>query len=79
MLGPKSVYIKECQQGNFVGVNFDIGQDLTKKLPDNWREFNREFIPVWVEKNPGKNKISAGLACGFLFTVAKGMKKGDMS
>lgn len=78
MLGPKSVFIKECQQGDFVGVNFDIGQDLTKKLPDNWREFNREFIPVWLEKNTGKNKISAGLACGFLFTVAKGMKKGDL-
>jgi restriction system protein len=27
--------------------------------------------------NPGKSRIAAGLSCGFLWTIAKGIKKGD--
>ena len=78
MLGAKSVHANECYKGNFIGGNFDIDMDLSNKLPDNWREFNQKFIPVWLEKYPAKNKISAGLACGALWTIAKGIQKGDV-
>ncbi len=78
MLGPRSIYAEECYKGSFIGVDFDIDMDLSSKLPDNWREFNKKFIPVWFEKNPGKSKVSAGLACGMLWTVSKGLNIGDM-
>ncbi|MBI3741625.1 MAG: DUF1016 family protein [Chloroflexi bacterium] len=78
MLGKKSIYAKECFAGNFVGVGFDIRQDLSSKLPDDWRTFNREFIPVFLVGHPGKNKVAAGLACGALWTVSKGINKGDV-
>lgn len=78
MLGRKSAHAEECYKGNFIGADFDIHQDLTGKLPENWREFNKEFIPVYLEKNPGKSKISAGLACGALWVVCKGIKRGDV-
>jgi restriction system protein len=78
MLGPKSIYAEECYKGNFIGVDFDMDIDLTNQLPDNWREFNKKFIPVWMSKFPEKNKISAGLSCGALWTVAKGVTKGDI-
>lgn len=78
MLGAKSIYAEEYFKGNFIGCDFDINIDLTNKLPDNWREFNLKFIPVWMEKHPGKSKISAGLACGALWTIAKGIKTGDI-
>lgn len=77
MLGKASSYAQECFDGGFVGVDFDIKVDLTGKLPDNWRDFNREFIPVWMESHPGKSKISAGLACGMTWSVSKGLKIGD--
>lgn len=77
MLGPKSIYAAECLKGGFIGTDF-IDDDLTGKLPDNWRLFNQEFIPVWLKENPVKTKISAGLACGFLWTVSKGLLKGDI-
>lgn len=78
MLGAKSAHIDECLKGNFIGADFDIKQDLSKHLFENWRDFNKMFIPVWLDNHPGKSKVSAGLACGGLWTVAKGLKRGDM-
>lgn len=78
MLGRKSVYADECYKGNYVGVGFIRDVDLTGKLPDNWRLFNQEFIPVYLKKNPDKTKVSAGLACGALWTISKGILKGDI-
>lgn len=78
MLGRKSVYAQECFDGGFIGANFGIEQDLSGQLPDEWRVFNKKFIPQWLEKNPGKSKISAGLSCGALWTIAKGLKRGDL-
>lgn len=78
MLGQKSVHAEECFTGNFIGTDFGINQDLTNKLPDEWRVFNKEFIPVFLATHPDKTKIGAGLACGALWTVSKGIQKGDM-
>lgn len=78
MLGPKSVYAKECYEGNFIGANFGIDEDLTAKLPENWRDFNKEYIPKWLSTRPNKSKVSAGLACGMLWTVCKGIHQGDI-
>ena len=78
MLGKGSDRAQECISGNFIGVGFNIHQDLTNKLPDEWRAFNREFIPVYLENNPGKSKVAAGLACGAIWTVSKGVKIGDI-
>lgn len=78
MLGAKSAHIDECLNGNFIGADFDINQDLSTHLPDNWRDFNKKFIPIWLENHPEKSKVAAGLSCGALWMVAKGLKKGDI-
>ena len=78
MLGQKSVYAAECFAGSFIGTDFGIDQDLTKKLPEEWRAFNQEFIPIYLAKHPDKTKIGAGLACGALWTVSKGITRGDL-
>ena len=78
MLGQASMFAEECFKGNFIGADFDILIDLTNQLPDNWREFNQKFIPIWLQKNPTKSKISAGLSCGALWTISKGILKGDI-
>ncbi|MBL8812378.1 MAG: DUF1016 family protein [Planctomycetaceae bacterium] len=77
-MGQKSVFAQECFAGNFIGADFGIAQDLTHKLPEDWRAFNQEFIPVFLAGHPDKTRISAGLACGALWTVSKGLKKGDI-
>jgi restriction system protein len=78
MLGKQSVHAADCFAGGFIGADFGIVQDLSRKLPEQWRDFNREFIPVYLSLNPGKTKIGAGLACGALWTVAKGIRIGDV-
>jgi len=78
MLGKGSRYAAECFAGNFIGVDFEIRQDLSGKLHDDWRAFNKAFIPVMLEIIPGMTKIGAGLRCGFLWTVSKGIQKGDI-
>ena len=78
MLGQKSVYAEECFAGNFIGTDFGINQDLTNKLPDKLQGFNKEFIPIYLVSHPEKTKIGAGLACGALWTVSKGIQTGDV-
>lgn len=78
MAGRQSIYAAQCLQEGFIGVDYGISVDLSARLPENWRDFNREFIPVYLDGHPGKTKIAAGLACGFIWTVAKGLKEGDI-
>jgi len=78
MLGKKSIHAEDCLKGNFIGTDFLENIDLTGKLPESWRDFNDKYIPVYLNENPGKSKVAAGLACGALHTIAKGIKIGDI-
>lgn len=78
ILGAKSVYSKECFDGNFIGAHYGINQDLNNDLDENWRDFNAKFRVIWLKTHPGKTKIAAGLACGILWTIGKGIIKGDI-
>lgn len=78
MLGSRNAHAAECLAGGFIGTDSGIREDLSRKLPDEWRAFNKQYIPVYLAQNPDKTKIGAGLACAALWTVAKGIKKGDI-
>lgn len=78
MLGGGSAHAAECLAGGFVGTDFGITQDLAHELPDDWRVFNRKFIPVYLASHPEKRPVAAGLACGALWTVSKGLRTGDV-
>lgn len=78
MLGAKSVYAKECFAGDFVGVYFGIEMDLTGRFHETWRDFNEEFIPIYLQNRPHKTKIAAGLACATIWIVGYNMKIGDI-
>lgn len=72
------MYVDECYTGGFIGAHYDIDQDLTNQLPDEWRHFNKAFIPKYLAIHPEKTKIGAGLACGALWSVSKGIQVGDI-
>lgn len=78
MLGRGSAHAAECFAGGFIGTDFGIDQDLRDQLPDNFRDFNHRFVPVYLAKHPDRTKTGAGLACGFLWTVSKGIQTGDI-
>lgn len=78
MLGRQSIHAAVCLAEDFIGADFEIPQDLTGDLPDDWRAFNKKFIPIFLSTHPDKTKIGAGLACGALWTVSKGIRKDDI-
>lgn len=78
MLGRGSTFAEEAKASNFIGADFDFAIDLSSKLPDDWRAFNKTFVPLYLESHPDKTRIGAGLACGQLWTVAKGIAVGDL-
>ena len=78
MLGRKSKHAEECYKGGFIGTDFGLDLDLTGQLDENWRDFNKKLIPVFLSNRPDKSKVAAGLACGMTWTVAKGLNVGDL-
>lgn len=78
MLGKGSMYAEECFKDGFIGGDFGIDVDLSGKLPDHWKDFNKDFIPVYLAKHHGKSKVTAGLACGNLYSICKVLERGDL-
>jgi restriction system protein len=78
MLGRGSVYAATCFAGGFIGADFGIDHNFGADLSEQWRDFNAKYIPIYLSKHPDKTRIGAGLACGALWTVCKGIQPGDM-
>lgn len=78
MLGKSSANAEDAFKGGFVAAGHIFGIDLTGQLPEEWRAFNKKMIPVYLEQNPEKSKVAAGLACGMLHTICKGSNVGDI-
>lgn len=80
MLGQSSCFAEECRKNSYIGADFEINEDLSIELPKiaDWKSFNKKYIPKYQKTHPDKSKVVAGLACGFLWTVCKGLQKGDI-
>lgn len=78
MLGRQSALAQQCHEECWFGGGWKITQDLTNELPDNWRDFNAKFRPIYLDANPDKSMVAAGLACGMLHTICKGIQQGDI-
>ena len=68
-------WFKQFYKDNYIAVGFGLDIDLSDSLFDNWRDFNKKFIPTVIDKNPGKSRIAAGLNCGVIWTLSKGVEK----
>ena len=69
---------QQCFDGGFTGTHFNVHEDLSGKLTDKWRPFNAAYVPVYLKLHPDKTKVAAGLACGAIWTVSKGLRPGDV-
>ena len=72
------MYADQCLKEGIIGVDFLPDIDLSMRLPDVWQEFNKVHIPIWTKEHPDRSKIAAGLACGNLWTVSKGLQIDDI-
>ena len=62
----------------YIGVGWLATIDLTGKLPDAWREFNREYIQQCKEIDGIESNIGAGLACGQTWVACRGASRDDV-
>lgn len=78
LLGRKGIYAETCFAEGFIGVDDEFGEDLSGHLAEDWRSFNKYWVPKVMQKHPEKSKIGVGLWCGYTWTVCKGVKHGDV-
>lgn len=78
MPGRRSAFFEECLEGGFIGGDWDFSSDLSNELTEDWHDFNAKCIPIYLANNPGASKIAAGLACGMLWTISKGLRINDV-
>jgi len=76
--GIKNRFAEQCIKEGWLGGDWDIKQDLSRDLPQEWRQFNEKFIPLYLTLHPEKSRVAAGLACGMLHTICKGIKQGSV-
>lgn len=76
-MGRQAVFLPDAIEHGYIGVGYSMIDDLTGRFPDQWTAFNKTYIPRFLELNPGKSRVAAGLACGTIWTVGRGMQDGD--
>jgi restriction system protein len=77
-LGQGAAYFSQAAAESWVGTGWLANHDLTGKYQENWRDFNRELIPIAMEQYGMQSKVSAGLACGQTWTMCFGLKRNDL-
>lgn len=78
MLGRKSIFAKECYEGKWIGAGWLKSSSLENELVENWRDFNKKFIPNYLSTYDGSSKVAAGLACSMLHGICKGIEIDDL-
>lgn len=78
MPGRRSMFFEQCIDGGFIGGDWDFSTDLSNDLTEDWHDFNAKYIPIYLANKPGVSKIAAGLACGKLWTICKGLNINDV-
>ena len=77
-LGKQAAYASKAREEGWIGVGWFPSNDLTGEFPDQWRDFNKEYIPVYMQSvGAGASRVAAGLACGMTWVVGKGIQIGD--
>lgn len=77
-LGSGGEHFQECLENGFIGINYGFPESLSPYLAETWPDSRGKIKPRYVEFNPGKTPVGAGLSSGALWTFGKGMQRGDL-
>ena len=73
--GREHQHFNSIYAGKYISVGFGLHIDLSNSLFDNWRDFNKKYIPEILKIDPNKSRVGAGLNCGVIWTLSKGLEK----
>ena len=72
-------WFKEFKNNDYVGVSYGLKTDISADLFENWRDFNKKYIDKVIEISGGlKSRVGAGLNCGVIWTLSKGVEIGNI-
>jgi restriction system protein len=77
-LGQGAAHFPQASAESWVGTGWLENLDLTGRFHDNWKDFNKEFIPIAMAEYGMTSKVSAGLACGQTWTLCFGLSRNDV-
>lgn len=77
-LGSGGEHFKESLDNGFIGIDYGFSESLTPYLAETWSESRGKIKPKYLEFNPGKSPVGAGLSSGALWTFGRGMQRGDL-
>lgn len=76
MLGRGGQFAEECRKDGYIGVGFNIAEDLTPRLTPDYKKFIKQCTPLLMAGEPEKTLNGARLGCGMIWTVCCGLQKG---
>ena len=76
--GRNHQHFNDFYKNNYIAVGYGLDIDLSDSLFENWRDFNKKFIPEILKRDSSKSKVSAGLNCGVIWTLSKGIQNGTI-
>ena len=77
MLGDRGQHADDCLKRNYIGL-YDVTGDISNELSLEKKEFCRKLVPVFLESEPDRTKDGAKECLGYLYTLAKEIKEGDI-
>jgi restriction system protein len=78
MPGGKSAHLNDCLKGEFIGIDFDLKEELSDFVNYEWEAFKKKFKPYYKKLNPEKSNIAIGLHAGSVHAVCVYLSKGDI-
>ena len=78
MPGRDQEMLDEFLAQNFIAVDFGVNTNMAGMFTGDFRDFNKNAIPIVQSFKPEKTKVSAGLAAGCIWRVGYGMQMGDI-
>ena len=78
MLGRGGQFAEECRKKGYIGVDFNIAEDLTPRLTSDYKKFIKQCTPLLMAGEPEKTLNAARLGCGMTWTVCCGLQVGDI-
>ena len=76
--GRAGIYTDTMVQAGYIGVDFIGDFDIRSHLGKGSRSFHTAMNHVFLELNPEKSKVAAGLAMGNLWAACEGINVGDV-
>jgi hypothetical protein len=75
MLGKQSIYAATCFAEGFIGADFEIPQDLSADLTDDYRAFNAKYRPIFWRNTQTKPRLARASLAAFCGRYQRELKR----